>query len=211
VDGEEKRRQYLGIIVSESERLGALIENVLDFAKVERGKQAYDFVESNVADVIARAVEACRVRAERDQVALEYEAEPLLPVVRLDERAVEIAVINLVDNALKYAPEGKRVSVRVTRDRGKVKVAVADYGQGIPPEERKRIFERFVRGKSAAGKQTRGSGIGLALVKHIAEAHGGKVWVEDNVPRGSVFVMTMQAERGAALVGVESRELRAEV
>lgn len=210
VDSEEKRRQYLGIIVSESERLGALIENVLDFAKVERGKQAYDFVESNVADVVARAVEACRVRAEREQVALEYEVEPLLPLVRLDERAVEIAVINLVDNALKYASDGKRISVRVTREKNKVKVSVADYGQGIPQEERKRIFERFVRGKSAAGKQTRGSGIGLALVKHIAEAHGGKVWVEDNKPRGSVFVMTMQAERGADPVIVESSRLRSE-
>src|SRR5690606_6463094 len=106
VESEEKQRQYLQIIVSESERLGALIENVLDFAKVERGKAAYEFVEGNVEDVVARAVEACRLRAERQNIALELVVAPNLPTVKLDERAIEIAVINLVDNALKYAPGG---------------------------------------------------------------------------------------------------------
>ncbi|HEV8247542.1 MAG TPA: HAMP domain-containing sensor histidine kinase [Polyangiaceae bacterium] len=196
VENDEKRQQYLTIIVSESERLGALIENVLDFAKVERGKQAYDFVESSVADVVARAVEACRVRAERDRVALDYESEAALPAVELDERAIEIAVINLVDNALKYAPDGQRVTVRVRRAGDKVEIRVSDQGGGIAVDDRKRIFDRFVRGKSAVGKQVRGSGIGLALVKHIAEAHGGGAWVEDNLPRGSTFVITIRAERG---------------
>jgi two-component system phosphate regulon sensor histidine kinase PhoR len=194
VESEEKQRQYLTIIVSESDRLAALIENVLDFAKVERGKQAYEFASGNVADVVARAVEACRVRAERDKVALEYEADAGLPTAQLDERAIEIAVINLVDNAMKYATDGQRVAVKVRVADDKVEIRVQDFGAGIPIDERKRIFERFVRGKSAVGKQVRGSGIGLALVKHIAEAHGGAAWVEDNKPRGSVFVITLQAE-----------------
>ncbi len=195
VDTDEKRRQYLTIIVSESDRLAALIENVLDFAKVERGKQAYEFALGHVPDVVTRAVEACRVRAEREGVALEYEAEAGLPLANLDERAIEIAVINLVDNALKYAPDGERVTVGVKRAGDKIEIRVSDQGNGIPSDDRKRIFERFVRGKSAVGKQVRGSGIGLALVKHIAEAHGGRAWVEDNLPKGSVFVITLKAER----------------
>jgi len=204
VETEEKRRQYLQIIVSESERLGALIENVLDFAKVERGKAAYEFNEASVTDVVARAVEACRVRAERDRIALELDAADDLPPIELDERAIEIAIINLVDNALKYAPDGRRVVVSLRRHGDQIVIRVTDGGVGIAPEDRRRIFERFVRGRRA-DKQVRGSGIGLALVKHIAEAHGGKAWVEDVLPRGSSFVVTLAIRdaRKARVRGVE--------
>ncbi|HLV65421.1 MAG TPA: HAMP domain-containing sensor histidine kinase [Polyangiaceae bacterium] len=194
-DTPEKRRQYLQIIVSESERLAALIENVLDFAKVERGKAAYDFSESSLPDVVGRAVEACRVRAEREGVALELEVKGDIPNALLDERAIEIAVINLVDNALKYAPDGKRVVISVARTARQLEVRVTDEGPGIPNDDKKRIFERFFRGKSATQKRVRGSGIGLALVKHIAEAHGGSTWVDDAVPRGSSFAFTVGLAR----------------
>lgn len=193
VDSDAKRDQYLQIIVTESERLAALIENVLDFAKVERGKAGYEFTEASVADVVTRAVDACRTRAENEGIELMLSIAPSLPPVLLDERAIEIAVINLVDNALKYAPDGKRVSVGVRRDGGSIEIRVADQGPGIVVDDRKRIFERFVRGTSPVNKQVRGSGIGLALVKHIAEAHGGKAWVEPATPHGSVFVFTFRA------------------
>jgi len=189
VESEEKRRQYLQIIVGESDRLASLIENVLDFAKVERGRQAYHFADGNLGEVVVRAVDVCRVRAEREGTELELDLAPGLPNVRLDERALEIAVINLIDNAMKYAPG--RVSVAVVASSGTLEVRVTDRGPGIVPEDRKRIFERFVRGKPSEGKQVRGSGIGLALVKHIAEAHGGKAWVEPAVPKGSVFVLSV--------------------
>jgi two-component system phosphate regulon sensor histidine kinase PhoR len=187
-DTEAKRKQYLSIIVNESDRLNSLIENVLDFAKVERGQAAYEFSPGRLAEPVGRAVEACRVRAERDGVTLELSVEDV-PELSLDERAIEIAVINLVDNALKYAPDGKRVSVVVRAAGTYAEVKVVDQGPGIPAEDRKRIFDRFVRGKTASGKQVRGSGIGLALVKHIAEAHGGGVNVEDAEPQGSVFTL----------------------
>jgi two-component system phosphate regulon sensor histidine kinase PhoR len=197
-DSEEKRKQYLSIIVNESDRLNALIENVLDFAKVERGQAAYEFSPTRLAEPVGRAVEACRVRAERDGIALVLTVEDV-PELLLDERAVEIAVINLVDNALKYAPEGKSISVQVTSAGAGAEVRVTDQGPGIPLEDRKRIFERFVRGKTASGKQVRGSGIGLALVKHIAEAHGGSVVVEDALPHGSIFTLRLTggARQGA--------------
>ncbi|HVU01447.1 MAG TPA: HAMP domain-containing sensor histidine kinase [Polyangiaceae bacterium] len=193
VDNDEKRKQYLQIILSESERLSALIENVLDFAKVERGKAGYDFTDAALPEVVARAVEACKVRAEREQVELEFQAEPGLPHVRVDERAIEIAVINLVDNALKYAKDGNRVRISVRRRDRVLEIAVSDEGAGIAADDRKRIFERFVRGRGT--KQIRGSGIGLALVKHIAAAHGGDAWVEPAEPRGSRFVFTVRIGR----------------
>jgi two-component system phosphate regulon sensor histidine kinase PhoR len=189
-DSQEKRKQYLSIIVNESDRLNALIENVLDFAKVERGQAAYEFSPGRVAEPVARAVEACRVRAEREAVALTLTLEDV-PELSLDERAIEIAVINLVDNALKYAPEGKRIAVSVRPRAGGAEVSVADSGPGIAAEDRKRIFERFVRGKTSSGKQVRGSGIGLSLVKHIAEAHGGSIAIEDAKPHGAIFSLRL--------------------
>jgi two-component system, OmpR family, phosphate regulon sensor histidine kinase PhoR len=183
VANEEKRQQYLDIIVGESERLSALIENVLDFARVERGRQAYEFAEGSIADAVSRAVNVYRYRAEREGVELVTELEPGLPTARIDERAIQLAVINLLDNALKYASGSEVVTVRVTRENGSVVVRVVDRGPGVPPEDRERIFERFVRGSTARGSgagapPVRGSGIGLALVKHIAESHGGRAWVE---------------------------------
>jgi len=194
VESDEKRDQYLRIIVSESERLGALIENVLDFAKVERGKAAYEFVECRPAEVVLRAIEVCRLRAEQEGFAIHTNLATNLPSVQLDERSIEIAVINLVDNALKYAADGKQVTVSVREVDAFIEIRVADEGPGILPEERKRIFERFVRGKETAQKRTRGSGIALALVKHIAEAHGGKAWVEPREPRGSTFLFTISTK-----------------
>jgi two-component system phosphate regulon sensor histidine kinase PhoR len=184
VTSEAKRQEYLDIIVVESERLSSLIENVLDFARVERGRQAYDFTLANVGEAVLRAVNLYRFRAEREGVELTADVEPDLPAAYIDERAIELAVINLIDNALKYAPETGVVTVRATRERGdsSIIVRVIDRGPGVPPEDRARIFERFVRGSTArapsAGAAVRGSGIGLALVKHIAESHGGRAWVE---------------------------------
>jgi two-component system phosphate regulon sensor histidine kinase PhoR len=196
VADDRKRKQYLSIIVGESERLTALIENVLDFAKVERGKAAYSFDRGDVGEVAARAVEVLRHRAEREGVTIGFAVDEAMPPARIDARALELAVINLVDNAIKYAKDGGRVDVAVgARDR-KVTIRVADRGPGIDEDEQDRIFERFVRGKRAGEGQVRGSGIGLALVKHIAESHGGRVTVASPVTddaKGTAFTITLPA------------------
>jgi two-component system phosphate regulon sensor histidine kinase PhoR len=189
VASEAKRQEYLDIIVSESERLSALIENVLDFARVEKGRQAYDFADGDVGDAVTKAVAVYRYRAERDGVELAADVEPSMPHARIDERALQLAVINLIDNALKYAPGSKLVSVRARRENGGIVVRVDDQGPGVPAEDRERIFERFVRGSTAKvrgqDRPVRGSGIGLALVKHIVESHGGRAWVEEATRPGS--------------------------
>ncbi len=196
VASEEKRREYLDIIVGESERLSSLIENVLDFAKVERGRESYEFALGDVGDAVARAANVYRYRAEREGVELKVEADESLPRARIDDRAIQLAVINLVDNALKYAKDGKLVTIRTASERGGVAVRVTDRGPGVLAEDRERIFERFVRGTRVEGDGStpvRGSGIGLALVKHIAESHGGKAWVESGEGHGATFVLTIPA------------------
>ncbi len=194
VESDAKRRQYIQIIVNESERLGALIENVLDFARLEKGKTAYEFAEGDVGDVVARAVDVCRERADRGSLSIQLDIASHLPPTWIDERAIEIAVINLVDNAIKYASMGGQVWVAVAATDRRVEIRVTDHGPGIPPDERKRIFDRFVRGGEAKQQRVRGSGIGLAMVKNIAEAHGGAVWVESAEPQGSVFVFTVRSK-----------------
>lgn len=194
VASAEKQKEYLDIIVAESERLSSLIENVLDFAKVERGRDAYEFSIGDLGAAVASAVQVYRYRAEREKVQLALEVEEGLPEVRLDPRAVQLAVINLLDNAIKYAPESEVVRVTVRREGDALAVRVVDRGPGVSPDEQSRIFERFVRGaktSSGEGPRVRGSGIGLALVKHIAESHGGRAWVESRTGDGATFAITV--------------------
>jgi two-component system phosphate regulon sensor histidine kinase PhoR len=204
VASQDKQKEYLEIIVRESERLSALIENVLDFARVERGRTAYELEAGDVGEAVAKAVSVYRYRAEREGVDLTMDVGEALPRAGIDQSAIQLAVINLIDNALKYAPEGKVIAVRVALEGRVIVVRVIDQGKGVPEEERERIFERFVRGARAAGADVaaaggrgpvRGSGIGLALVKHIAESHGGRAWVEGAPGEGSTFVFTVPAAR----------------
>jgi two-component system phosphate regulon sensor histidine kinase PhoR len=189
---ESKRRQYLDIIVRESERLTALIENVLDFAKLERGKAAYEFARGDLGDVVARGVEVFRYRLDRERPVLALERDADVPATRLDERAIQLLLFNLLDNAIKYAPDGDAITVRVRARAGELVLEVEDDGPGIDDDDARRIFERFYRGKNArrAGG-ARGSGIGLALVKHIATAHGGDAVVVRGTSGGACFRVTL--------------------
>jgi len=200
-----KQQEYLDIIVREGERLSALIENVLDFARLERGRENYEFAEGEIGEAVKRAVIAYRYRIERQGVRVVLDIAPDLPRTRIDERAIQLAVVNLVDNALKYAPDGKEIIVRARSVDGSVRVDIVDEGPGIPEEDRERIFERFVRLTSArsvsddSAPPVRGSGIGLALVKHIAESHGGRAWVEcSGREAGSTFSFTVPTRQRTA-------------
>jgi two-component system phosphate regulon sensor histidine kinase PhoR len=197
--GENAAREYGEIITRESERLSHLIDNVLDFARLERGKASYLFTEGDIADVVERALDVCRYRLEKEKIKLRTVIDPpgTLPPVRMDENAMTLVILNLVDNAIKYGTEGGQVDVSVQRSPGGVVLGVRDYGPGIEREEQERIFERFYRARSARDRNVRGSGIGLALVKYIAQAHGGRATVEspvagDNRP-GSLFRVFLPA------------------
>jgi two-component system phosphate regulon sensor histidine kinase PhoR len=187
--GEAMGREYAGIINREAERLSHLIDNVLDFARLERGKASYHFAEGHLEEVVERALDVFRHRLEKEKLRLRTEIESNLPSVRMDEGAMTLVLLNLVDNAVKYAGDGGEVSVRLRRVPGAVALSIADRGVGIAHDEQRRIFERFYRADSARARNVRGSGIGLALVKHIAEAHGGRVEVESAPGRGSTFTV----------------------
>ncbi|HEY6880191.1 MAG TPA: HAMP domain-containing sensor histidine kinase, partial [Polyangiales bacterium] len=183
VGNEAKRRQYLEIICREAERLSALIENVLDFAALERGKQSYAPEQADVGEIVARGVETVRHRLEGVDIRV-HTPQPL-PSVLVDAHAVLLAVINLLDNAIKYG-EGTPIDVTIEQLERELIVSVRDRGPGIPRADVRRVFDRFYRVRRP-GQHQRGSGIGLSLVKHIADAHGGRAWA-DNAPDGGAIV-----------------------
>ena len=187
----EQATEYAEIIWRESVRLGRLIDNVLDFAKIERGMGVYEFAEADLADVIDRALDLVGRRLTAADMTLDVELEPDLPPVRLDANAFTLAVLNLIDNATKYAADGKKLELRLRRDGERVVLAVRDFGPGIDLAEQDQIFERFYRARSVRLKPIRGSGIGLALVRHIARAHGGDVTVRSAPGEGATFELSL--------------------
>ncbi len=191
--GESTSREYAEIITREAERLSHLIDNVLDFARIERGKASYDFAEGRLDEVVERALDVCRYRVEKEKMRLRTEVEPGLPSVRMDDNAMTLVLLNLVDNAVKYAAEGKHVDVSLKRTPGGISLAVRDHGPGISLDEQPRIFERFYRAQAARDRNVRGSGIGLALVKHIVEAHGGRLSVASVPGQGATFTVVLPA------------------
>ncbi|MCB9596228.1 MAG: sensor histidine kinase [Sandaracinaceae bacterium] len=195
----EKEQQYLEIILRESERLSALIENVLDFSAIERGKQSYQMREGDLVEVLGRAIDAFRFRLERDGVELQVHVAEDVPLVRFDEQAILLSIMNLLDNAVKY---GDKTTVEVTLERGRrhVYVRVRDHGPGIPSGETRRVFERFYRVRRA-GESTRGSGIGLSLVKRIVEAHGGRAWAENHPKGGALVSLSLPIASGWSSAG----------
>lgn len=187
-------REYAEIIMRESDRLSGQIDNVLDFARIERGKDAYTMRTGDLRGVVERAVELCRYRAEQAQVRLELAVPDDPVVVVFDESAMTLLVLNLVENALKYAAEpGSVIRVLVVRQAEQVRLRVVDAGPGLTAEEQRRVFERFYRGERARQGPQRGSGIGLSLVKHIAQAHGGRASVQSELGKGATFEVSLPA------------------
>jgi len=182
-----RRREYYAVLTRESERLSRLIDNVLDFSRIESGRQRYDITVGSVEPIIHEVLESFRHPLDQQGFTLDVSIAPDLPDLAMDGDAIKQALANLLDNAMKYSAERRHVTVAARREGDGVVVEVADRGIGIPVAERERIFEKFYRIGRSETQGRRGSGVGLALVKHIVEAHGGRVTVEGEPGGGSRF------------------------
>ncbi|HEX5707592.1 MAG TPA: HAMP domain-containing sensor histidine kinase [Pyrinomonadaceae bacterium] len=199
VRDEEKMREYGEHIETESRRLTQLINNILDFSKIESGRKTYRFEPVCVEELVAETVKTCEVRLKQKGFAVVFEPSSApLPSATLDRDAVGQALMNLMDNAVKYSEEAERkeIVVRTGREAESVTVSVKDYGVGIPREEHGKIFEKFYRVSTGLVHDVKGSGLGLSLVKHIVEAHRGRVTVESEPGRGSTFTIHLPARAG---------------
>ncbi len=190
-----KQQEYYRFLVQESRRLTSLIENVLDFSRIEQGRKEYQREPADLDAIVEDTIKLMRPGAAEKQVALAR--RPLIgpgPLVSCDGLALQQALINLIDNAIKHSPPGAKVEVGLEDGAPNgVRLWVEDQGPGIPPEEHEKIFERFYRRGSELRRETQGIGIGLTIVKHIVEAHGGRVLVRSAVGQGSRFTIQLPA------------------
>jgi signal transduction histidine kinase len=187
---QEKHQEYYCIIRKESERLTALINNILDFSRIEAGRKEYDFRETDMRELVCNTLESYRYQIEQHGFTLEEKIGEV-PPVRVDREAVARSLVNLVNNALKYSQDRKYIGVKLYRENGSVKLEVIDHGIGIPSNEQHKIFEKFYRVGDPLVHNTKGSGLGLSLVQHIAQAHGGDVAVDSAPGAGSKFTITL--------------------
>jgi len=192
----EAKNEYLDTIVNESERLTRLLNNVLDFSKIEQGKKSYRCEMHCLAEIVRSAIRAMGYPAEQQQFQLNVQLEEGIPPVKVDRDAIEQAILNLLANAMKYSGESRDIDLRLKRANGQAVIEVEDRGVGIEPDERKRIFEQFYRVPTSGNERIPGTGLGLTLVRHIAEGHGGAVTVESAVGRGSTFAIHLPLELG---------------
>ena len=190
VEEPGKVREYGAYIETESRRLTQLINNILDFSRIESGRISYDFEPTDIDELLAGTLATFGVRLRDKGFEVEFHGpEEPLPDIPLDANAIDRAVANLLDNAVKYSNGDRRIGVELGRSGDKITIAVSDHGIGIPDDELERIFERFHRVSTGLVHDVKGSGLGLPLVKHIAEAHGGSVTVTSELGKGSTFTI----------------------
>ena len=183
----DTQMEYLDTIVNESERLTRLLNNVLDFSKIEQGKRTYHPSPASLPEIVRTAARAMEYPLKQQGFALEVRIDEGLPEIRVDRDAIEQAVLNLLSNAMKYSGESRTVGLEVRREGDCAVIRVIDRGVGIDPKEQGRIFEKFYRVPTRENQSLPGTGLGLSLVAHIAKAHGGSVRVESAPGEGSTF------------------------
>ena len=189
----EKQKEYLDDILSSGNHLLSLINDVLDLAKVEAGQVELEVAPFSLRDALERGVVMVRERATQDGVRVGFSADPEVAVVDGDERRIRQVIFNLLSNAVKFTPAGGVVDVSAARVNGEVWVSVADTGPGLDPDDHERIFEEFKQ-MEAGLELHEGTGLGLALSKRLVELHGGRIWVDSELGKGSTFVFTLPSK-----------------
>ena len=190
VDSDEKRTEYYKIIRHESLRLNKVIDNILDFSKIEAGRKTYVLREGDMAEVIANVLSSYRYQILNSGFVIGADTQRNLPVL-MDCDAMEQAISNLLDNAIKYSREVKKLRITTEKRGAHLCIEIEDHGIGIPRAEQAKIFEKFYRVGNGLVHDVKGSGLGLSLVKHIIEAHHGTITVESEVGRGSRFTILL--------------------
>jgi signal transduction histidine kinase len=189
---EERHRQLTGIVVAESERLTRLIDQVLDFQRIETGRIQWQSAPVDVREVCRDALEAVRQLIENQGIAVAVDLPESIPPIRGDrDRLIEV-MINLLSNAVKFSvTPGGRIEIRAAAQPGRLRIEVRDNGIGIPTEELESVFEEFRQLRHPARGRPAGSGLGLSIARRIVQHHGGRIWAENNPGGGAVFVFTL--------------------
>jgi signal transduction histidine kinase len=192
---DEQRRRSFAILGQESARLRRLVEGLLDFARMEAGVERYRLEPLAPGEMVRSVVEEFEAQPSSRSHQVQLSISPGLPEVDADREALGRAVWNLLDNAVKYSPESTAVRAEVTMEDGRLTIRVRDEGPGIPVLEQEEIFRKFVRGSQAKTRGVKGTGIGLAMVRHIVEGHRGEIRLQSELGRGSTFTILLPVRR----------------
>ena len=191
VPSKERRQRYHDVLVEQSERLSTLIDNVLDSARMEEGQAEYFFEKVDIKELLEEIVSKIQHRVQHHGFTIETQMEKNLPEILIDRAAIIQAITNLVDNAIKFSSNAKLVKVKLFKENEQIAISVKDRGIGIKKAEIIKIFERFYRSGDEKIRHTKGSGLGLTLVKQIVETHHGTVHVESELGKGSIFTIKL--------------------
>jgi signal transduction histidine kinase len=187
---EERRKQYYQTIVNETTRLSRLINNILDFSKIEMRKKEFRKERIRLQPTILSVLDMYKFHLRQMNAELTQDIDRDAPEVDADPDAVSQALVNLIDNAIKFSPKEKRIHVSLKRGEGDaVHLSVQDHGIGIPEAEHDKVFEKFYRYGSSLVHTTQGSGLGLSLVRHVMDIHGGRILLKSKLETGSTFTM----------------------
>jgi len=189
VPSDERRQKYYDVLLQQSERLSLLTENVLNFAKMEEGRKEYIFENTDIAPMIQDIVSVFQERIRHEGIEIDLTMEESLAPILADRPALAQAVNNLIDNAVKYSCESKKVNVSAIVEERNLVLSVQDFGIGIKSDEIDKVFDRFFRGGDELTRTVKGSGLGLTLVKQIVAAHNGDVSLQSDMGQGSTFTI----------------------
>jgi signal transduction histidine kinase len=191
------QKELLAICQANTERLISLINDILDFSKLESSRLSLNFEQMDVERVLVEAVENIRNLAAMKGVDLVVHVDPSAGSVEADPMRVGQVATNLIGNAIKFSPEKARIEIFAAGDSGAVTVSVKDYGRGIAQRDLSRLFQRFAQLDSSTTRKAGGTGLGLVISKGIVEQHGGKIWVESALGKGSTFSFSLPRLRPA--------------
>ena len=200
-----KQEEYFRNIVSESERLSRLINNVLDFARIEEGRKKFSFGMGDIGDAVYEVERITGDYVRSEGFTLSCEVADDLPPTAFDRDAVIQALINLMSNAVKYSGEDKRIEMGARIERDNITLWVRDHGPGIDERDVPHLFEKFYRGGDHMTREVRGAGLGLSIVHHIVSAHGGRMQVQSKLGEGSTFEMILPVSTTGELAGPEGK------
>ena len=196
IKSEEKKKEYYKVIHTEANRLSGMVNKILNFSKIESGKREYRFEETHINEIVSDVIETYKLHLHNNGFQYNFLPGEDMPVISADKEAIAEAVINLIDNAMKYSDKKKQIDISTAFRNEMVNIEVKDYGIGIDDQEKKLIFDKFYRvTKGDLAYKAKGSGIGLNIVKHIVDAHQGTINLKSAAGQGSIFTLSFPVKR----------------